>query len=148
MYEFTLIVHNWLRWIVVIIGIVAAVRAWLGWLGGREWMARDRQLGSWFGIAYDLQLLIGLILYFALSPITISALRDFGAAMSVADLRYYAVEHVSIMLAGLVFVHLGSILARRAATDRKKFQWAAIFFTLAVLTILAGMPWMRPLLRV
>lgn len=147
MYNFTLILHNWLRWIVVIIGIVAAVRAWLGWFGGREWTRRDHQLGSWFGIAYDVQLLLGLILYFALSPITTAALRNFGAAMGVADVRYFAIEHIFIMLVGLLFVHLGSILARRAATDRKKHQWAAIFFTLAVLTILAAMPWMRPLLR-
>lgn len=147
MYPAFLIIHNWLRWIVLILGIVAAALAFLGWFGRRPWTEQARRFGSFFAMAIDIQLLVGLILYFVLSPITTGALKNFGAAMGSADTRFFGLEHVVYMILALACAHLGSILPRRASTDTGKYQRAAIFFGLAVLFILIGIPWMRPLLR-
>jgi hypothetical protein len=146
MYPFILALHNIIRWIVLILGVVAAGRAFIGWFGKKEWAKTDRLLGMFFGIGMDLQLLAGLLLYFFFSPITTAALRDFGSAMKVNDLRFFAVEHAAVMVLAVVFAHLGSTLAKKAPAATAKFQRAAIFFTLAVLCILAAMPWARPLL--
>ena len=69
MYEFILAVHNILRWIILILAIVALVRAYWGWFGKRDWTPSDRRVGSFYSISLDVQLLLGLLLYFALSPI-------------------------------------------------------------------------------
>ena len=145
MYSFFLALHNVVRWAALILAIVATVSAFLGWFGKREWSTRDRKIGSFFGIAMDIQLLLGLILYFMYSPLTRTALADFGAAMGVKDLRFYAIEHATYMILAVVFAHLGSILARRAPESKAKFQRAAIFFGLSLLLILLGIPWTRPL---
>ena len=145
MYSFFLALHNIARWAALILAIVATVTAFLGWFGKRQWSARDRKIGSFFGIAMDIQLLLGLILYFVYSPLTRNALADFGAAMGVRDLRFYAIEHAFYMILAVVFAHLGSILARRAPDSKAKFQRAAIFFGLSLLLILLGIPWTRPL---
>jgi hypothetical protein len=144
MYPFILATHNIVRWIALILAIVATVGAFLGWFGKRQWSERDRKIGSYFGIAMDIQLLLGLLLYFVFSPLTRTALADFGAAMAVNDLRFFAMEHAFYMILAVVFAHLGSILARRAPESKAKFQRAAIFFGLSLLLILLGMPWMRP----
>jgi hypothetical protein len=146
MYPVILGIHNILRWIVLIVGIVATVLAYLGWLGRRPWTPESRRFGSFFAISLDIQLLFGLLLYFVLSPITRTAMSDFGAAMGVADLRFFALEHSFYMLLAVVFAHLGSVLARRGATDEQKYRRMALFFTLAMLLIFLGIPWMRPLL--
>lgn len=145
MYAFFLALHNITRWVALILAIVATVTAFLGWFGKRQWSARDRKIGSFFGIAMDIQLLLGLILYFVYSPLTRTALADFGAAMGVQDLRFYAIEHAFYMILAVVFAHLGSILARRAPDSKAKFLRAAIFFGLSLLLILLGIPWSRPL---
>jgi uncharacterized membrane protein YozB (DUF420 family) len=147
MYEIFLAVHNWLRWVVVILAVLALVRAYLGWLGGRPYTPQDRRWGSFFAISLDIQLLVGLILYFALSPLTTAALRDFGSAMRSADMRFFALEHVFYTVLAVVFAHLGTALSRRQAVDVKKHRIAAIFFTLAVLMLVIGIPWARPLFR-
>ncbi len=85
MYAFFLAMHNIVRWVALILAIVATVTAFLGWFGKRQWSERDRKIGSFFGIAMDIQLLLGLLLYFVFSPITRTALQDFGAAMGVQD---------------------------------------------------------------
>ena len=146
MYPFILGLHNLFRWVALILAIVATVGAFLGWFGKRQWSERDRKIGSFFGMAMDIQLLLGLILYFAYSPITRQALADFGAAMGVKDLRFFGVEHVFYMVLAVVFAHLGSILARKAPESKAKFQRAAIFFGLSLLLMLLGIPWTRSLI--
>jgi hypothetical protein len=145
MYAFFLAMHNIVRWVALILAVVATVTAFLGWFGKRQWSERDRKIGSFFGIAMDIQLLLGLLLYFVFSPITRTALQDFGAAMGVQDLRFFGLEHAFYMILAVVFAHLGSILARRAPESKAKFQRAAIFFGLSLLLILLGIPWGRPL---
>jgi uncharacterized membrane protein YozB (DUF420 family) len=146
MYNFVLAVHNILRWVIVILAIVALYRAYRGWLGNGAWTEADRKTGLFFTISMDVQLLLGLILYFALSPLTQAALDDFGAAMGSAELRFFALEHLLYMLLALVLAHVGNGGARRFEEATKKHRWAAILFSLAVLAILLGMPWARPLL--
>jgi hypothetical protein len=149
LYLLTLSLHNLLRWIVLILGIVAAVRAWIGWLGKKEWTETDRKLGSFFGIAFDTQLLLGLLLYFVFgSPWTAAILSgDFSTAMQVTEMRFFSVEHTFMMILALVFAHLGSMLAKKAQEATAKYRAAAIWFTLALLLILAAIPWFRPLIR-
>lgn len=147
MYDILLIIHNWFRWVVLILGIVAAVMAWSGWLGKRTYRESDRKIGSFFGISLDIQLLLGVILYFV-SPLVAGVLANFSGSMSNSELRFIGLEHVFYMVVAVVCAHLGSILSRRAATDQAKFRRAALWFTVVLAIILLGIPWWRPLLRI
>lgn len=146
MYSFFLAVHNVLRWIALILVVVALIRSYWGWFGNRDWTSTDKRVGSFYTISLDVQILIGLLLYFAFSPITQSALRDFGAAMSSDGLRFFALEHVLYMVLAVVLAHVGAITARRAEGDKAKHRRTAIWFSLSLIALLLGMPWFRPLL--
>ncbi len=141
--------HNLIRWVVLIAGVLVFGRVLWGWLGKKAWGKADRILGLVFTSAIDVQLLLGLLLYFVYSTITRAALQDFGAAMSNTGLRFFAVEHAALMLLAVIFAHLGSALPKKAAEPAAKCKRAALWFGLALLVILAGMPWppLRPLLR-
>ena len=145
MYPFILGVHNIVRWVVLVAGILAVVRALLGWFGKKEWSKQDRLVGLIFTSSVDVQLLLGVLLYFVFSPITKGAFNDFGAAMAIKDMRFFAIEHVFYMVLALVFAHLGSALPKRVDDAVSKHKRAAIWFALALLIILAGVPWWRPL---
>lgn len=141
MYGLVLLVHSWLRWAVLAVGLAAAVR------GG----ARESSAGKWFTILLDVQMVLGLLLYFVLSPFTTAALGDFGAAMGNAQLRFFAVEHLFGMVIGLALAHIGTARIRKAPAERRP-RLAAIFYGLALVAILASIPWPgmpagRPLFR-
>jgi len=140
MYSGTLMVHSWIRWAVVITGVIAVLRAIAGASGRRPWTPADDRAGLLFTIALDVQVLIGLLLYFVLSPFTADALKDFGAAMRSSPLRFWAVEHTFGMVVALALAHYGRVMVRRADVSRRH-KVAAIFFTLALLIILASIPW-------
>lgn len=140
MYSAILLVHSWARWAVVIAGVLALLHAIAGASGRRPWTAADDRAGLWFTIALDVQILIGLYLYFVLSPFTTEALKDFGGAMRNSALRFWAVEHAFGMLLGVVLAHVGRVRLRKAAPARRH-TIAAIFFGIALLAVLASIPW-------
>lgn len=148
MYSFFLIAHSLLRWVVLVLAIYALVRIYMGVFGKREFTNSDRQALSFYAIGMDVQLLLGLILYFFLSPLTMGAMSNFGAAMSDSTLRFFAVEHILLMVVAVVLAHVATIMARRGVTSSSKFNRAAIWLTLSVLAVLAAIPWAtRPLVR-
>jgi hypothetical protein len=146
MYQVILALHNILRWVVLVLAIVALVRAYVGWFGKREYTETDRKVGVYFSISLDIQLLVGLILYIFLSPITKTAFQNFGTAMTISDIRFFAVEHILMMILALILVHVGTILSKRASTDVSKHRRSAIWFSLAILVVVFAIPWWRPLL--
>jgi hypothetical protein len=141
MYDAFLIAHSVVRWVVIFAGALAALRGWAGWSGGSVWRARDERAGRLFAIAIDVQVLIGLVLYGVFSPLTRLAFSDMGTAMHDRTLRFFAVEHVAIMIAALALAHIGTARIRKATTDRARFRTAAVFFGLSLLLILFGIPW-------
>ena len=63
MYSFILDLHSITRWIVLITGIVATIAAIIGWVKKKEWTATDNKMGLIYTISFDIQLLLGLMLY-------------------------------------------------------------------------------------
>jgi len=143
MYLGILHLHNTLRWLLLIGLLITLIRYLAGWLGNRPWKKWDHVLGITVTLLMDLQLITGLALYFFLSPITKMALSDFGAAMKNPDLRFYAVEHVLMMFAAVVLVHIGREKSKKALTDTGKFKMGSIFFLIALMVIYAAIPWGR-----
>jgi heme A synthase len=80
-------------------------------------------------------------------------MRDFSAAMKNPGLRFFAVEHITMMFAAVILAHLGRVLARKAATPAAKRTRLIVCFGLATILMIAGIPWPgmasgRPLFRV
>lgn len=143
MYTGLLHSHNGLRWLVLLALFISIVLALSGWFGKRDWNKGDKLSGLLLVIFMDLQFLIGMVLYAFVSPITKAAFNDFGAAMKNADLRFYAVEHILMMVIALVLVHIGRVKSKKEIAPWKRHRSAAIFYTISLLIILAGIPWER-----
>ena len=143
MYTGFLHLHDTLRWLLLLSLVTTLVKYLIGWFGNQHWKKTDNLMGIVFTSLMDIQLLTGLVLYFFLSPITKLALSDFGSAMKNADLRFYAVEHIFMMLIAVVLVHIGRAKSKKAKADHAKFRIATIFYGLALVIMLAAIPWSR-----
>jgi bacteriorhodopsin len=117
MNEILVAFHNILRWVLFIIGLVAIARALRGWLGNKPYVKQDRLLGVSFTVLFDLQILLGLVLYFLTSSygLNVFQTQSAGEVMANASFRLFAFEHPLIMLAAAVFAHLGSHRRSRKA---------------------------------
>jgi hypothetical protein len=142
MYTFFLDIHNLLRWVIVIVGVIAVAMALRGAFARAAWSPQQNALSRLFTISVDLQLLVGLLLYFVFSPITTGAFSSFGAAMKDDHARFFLVEHLPVMIVAIVLIHIGAARARRINRARP----AALYYTIAMVLIILAIPWWRPLL--
>lgn len=144
MYLGLLHTHNLTRWIVLIAAVAAIVLALMGRFGKQPFGKSHRIANTAFVASLDLQLVLGLFLYFV-SPLVRAGLADIGAAMGDAAIRFFVVEHATYMVVAVVLAHVGSARVRKAKSDAAKHGTALVFFGLALALVLAGIPWQRAL---
>ena len=141
MFSTFLFVHSWLRWIILILALVVIIKSIMGMSGNKDYLKSDNAMASAFVGMLDLQFLIGIVLYFWLSPITSNAWSGDVSPMKDAGIRYWAVEHLAMMLIAIILAHVGKAKAKRLSDSAKKFKIQAIFFGIALLLILSRIPW-------
>ncbi len=143
MYTGFLHLHGGLRWLVLLILLVVIFKYLTGWLSNASWKKADNILGIVLTSLMDIQLLVGLVLYFFLSPITKTAFQDVGAAMKNADLRFYLVEHFLLMILAVAFVHIGRARSKKATNSKARFGKALFWVVLSTILIVVSIPWER-----
>jgi hypothetical protein len=147
MYRWVLIAHGAWRWVVIIAGVAAIAGALQGLRRQKPWAPTSARLGRLFGIAVDIQVLMGAVLYVVLSPLTAGGLRAPIVATSPSEVRFFAIEHISIMVLTLLAVHLSAVIIRKGRGDAARQRRAVMCYGLTLLILLSGIPWWRPWLR-
>jgi hypothetical protein len=160
-YAVVLTIHSWLRWAALLLAIAATVNAArplpADVSAGSAAASRVSWTKSWWDtllmLAVDLQVLVGLFLYFGLSPFTKQAMENIGEAIQVPPLRFWAIEHAGGMFAAVILVRMGRVLASNAKEPSAARQRRLICFALATLLMVAVIPWPglpmgRPLFRI
>jgi uncharacterized membrane protein YozB (DUF420 family) len=143
MYSIVTNVHIVLFVLVFILGLNVIIRAQRGKSSNAEFTDTDRKAGLFFMISLHTQLLIGLVLYFFLSPITTGAFADFGAAMKDPATRLLAVEHISVNIIAVVLATINNAKNKKAIADAAKHKNALLFTLAALVLILSRIPWSR-----
>ena len=146
-----LVLHNIMRWAVLLFGLWTVLSAISGIMSKRNYTSGDSRTNFLFMLSCDIQLLFGLILYFTNS--WFDRLKDLGNNMKDANSRFFTMEHSLLMLIALILVHVGRVSVKKAPTAAVKHKRTLLFFGIALLLILAAIPWpfreaiARPLLR-
>ncbi|HXD72953.1 MAG TPA: hypothetical protein VN628_04425 [Vicinamibacterales bacterium] len=150
MYTTILTLHSWLRWVALIAGVaatIAAVRTDTAVAGG----TRADRWGLVLMITLDIQMLLGLVLYFTHTLPSIQG--HMAEVMKDAGARFFAVEHITMMLGAVVITHVGRILARKTANADARRMKLFVCFGIATAFMFLAIPWPglragRPLFRV
>ncbi len=112
MTQFVLYAHSGWRYVVILATVVAVVMYVIGLVRNRPWGAWDQRIGMALPIVYDVQLLLGLVLWI-MATAWLSAPRS-------------AWEHPLTMLVSVGLVHVTWMRVKGAGADRTKFQTALI----------------------
>ncbi len=131
MYAGLLHTHSILRFLVLALLLLVIVNAFLGMSNKRPFGKLDNMLGlSLFSVTHT-QLIVGLLLYFQ------SAFVKFGGdTMKDANLRYWTVEHITLMLVSIVLITLARITSKKMTDDAAKHKRMLVFNGIALVLIL------------
>jgi len=134
--------HSFLRWIILILALAAIFKSFSGMQSGRPYTASDKKTGLFLMISAHTELLIGLLLYFV-SPLGVKNFSNSGASVVMKDpvYRFFAVEHLVAMIIAIVLITLGKGVAKKTIPDAAKHKRAFWFFLIALVIILASIPW-------
>ena len=135
MYSGLVHAHSGLRWIFLILILATIGLALIKWIGKKPFWEQHKKLALFTFIVSHIQLVLGLVLYF-ISP---KVIFD-EEVMSNAFKRFWAVEHISVMLIGIVLITLGYIKAKRQLPENSA-KTIAIYFGIALVLILSRIPW-------
>ena len=128
--------HSGLRWLVLFFLVWAIVNAFQKRKSATEFTAKDKRPTLLALITTHIQLLLGLILYF------ISPLVTFKEGfMKDTITRFYAVEHITMMILAIILITVGYSRAKRKEDPKAKFSSNFTFYLIGLLLILASIPW-------
>jgi len=152
MYLILLPLHSLVRWLVLLSLVFAIYRAYRGWLGKKAYTEFDERTRMITATIAHIQLVIGLWLY-VISPIVSYFLHNFKEGVHERVIRFFGMEHITMMLIAITLITIGSAKAKRKTTDTERFKIMAIWFTISLLIIFFSIPWSfspltsRPLFR-
>jgi Kef-type K+ transport system membrane component KefB len=145
MYIVFLVAHSLLRWLVLfslILGIITALSGVLRQRVYTQWDNRLREASVGFS---HLQLILGFVLYFLLSPLTKSYLAK--GTQTIYEIWFFGIYHFLMMFLAIMLLSIGSSIIKQNSNHRAKFVNTLIYFCAALLIICLALPWFRPYLR-
>jgi hypothetical protein len=142
MFAVLLQIHSILRWVILILLVLSIVQSFIGWIRRRELREGDTKLWLFTMISAHTTLLIGLILLlFGRFGILSSGLPEGVELMKDKFYRFFWVEHPTGMLIATILITVGRGVARKQIKDPLKYKRAFWLFFLALVIILATIPW-------
>jgi hypothetical protein len=141
MYTGLVHLHNLLRWIILILIVIAIVRHFSGMNQKRGVNAGDKKIDLFLMISAHITLILGLVQWFV-GDFGLKLIQNAGMStvMKESALRFWAVEHITGMIIAIVLITIGRGKVKRAV-DYSAHKKAFTFFLLALIIILASVPW-------
>jgi len=132
--------HSFLPYLLLTVLVLALVKSFIAYRTNQAHTDAHRKNGLIVLILAHIQLLIGLALYF-ISPKSVTALSDMGAAMKDATLRLYALEHPLMMIIAIVFITMAYSKSKKDIADSLKHKVKSVYYLIALVLILSRIPW-------
>ncbi len=132
--------HSLLRWIILLLLLIAIFKS-LG-AGNKPFTEGHKKTGLYLMIACDLMLLIGLVQWFT-GRLGLQTILDSGMGTVMKDpvARFFAVEHITMMIIAIILVHIGKSFAKKNIPDAKKHRKTVLYYVIALIIMLAAIPW-------
>ena len=152
MYNVLLSLHSILRWVILLLLIMNIVRHITA--ANKPFDNMDKKLSLWLMIAAHITLIIGLYQWFA-GALGYQNIKENGMQTVMKDdtYRFFAVEHAVGMIVAIIVITIARGVYRKNITDVKKHRRSLILYIIALVIILALVPWPgmqhvgRPLIR-
>ena len=126
--------HSGLRWLLLIFLILAIAGAWSKWSKKETYPSGKMPLLAF--IFTHLQLLFGFALY-ATSP----KVQFAAGVMKDSQLRFFTVEHISLMLIAIILITLGYMKAKKQAPEAQAHKTIFTYYLIGLIIMLISIPW-------
>ncbi len=139
--EILLTVHSLLRYVILILALLVIIQSYSGMQNQKVIVGTQNKFSLWLLISSHIMLVIGMIQYlFGAQGINLFKANG-SAVMKDPILRYFAVEHIFVMLVAIILITIGRISSKKATSNllaNKRLFWYTL---IALILILSRIPW-------
>ena len=135
-------IHSVLRWIILLLLLLSIIQSFSGWRKHKELRDVDARLWLFTMISAHLTLLIGLyLLFFGRFGVLSTGLPEGVHLMKDKFYRFFWVEHPVGMVLATALITIARGVVKKQIRDPLKYKRAFWLFLLALVIILAVIPW-------
>jgi hypothetical protein len=120
-------IHIFISAITLLAGLSTVTFSIHGWSRNREFTRKDSSLSFLFSVSLYLQLILGFMIYVTLRSSLEGPLWAVPNTENDASLRFWAIEHIALMILALFLTQLGRIFVKRTSKSIMKFK-ASLFY--------------------
>lgn len=141
MYDTIKILHSYWAYLVLLVLVLSTFNALIKYFGNKEFHPKDFRISLFALIVTHIQLLLGILLFIVSDYISMISEMGMSTLMKNDLLRSNIIEHPLTMILAVILVTVGYSKHKKKLTSKPKFKMIAIFYTLALILILAKIPW-------
>ncbi|RKE98670.1 hypothetical protein [Ichthyenterobacterium magnum] len=141
MYTTIQFLHSYWAYLVFIVLVLATFNALIKFFGDKEFEAKDFRISLFTLIVSHIQLLLGIVLFFASDYLSVISDIGMGEVMKNSTLRSNIIEHPLTMIIAIALITIGYSKHKKKLTSKPKFKMLAVFYTIALVLVLAKIPW-------
>jgi hypothetical protein len=122
----------------LIAAVYVCLKSFSGFRKNEIYTNLNKNSELFFLAAMYLQLVLGIVLYFFLRPENNPRIITIDDAYKFSAMRFWAVEHFSVMLFALLIAQIGQIFTIKLVDSRDKFKYASMYYGFSSLLIFAS----------
>ena len=135
-YKIVFNLHIYISVITLIAGIVTASRSTIGWSLKKDYTRLDFGFSLFFSISLYLQLLLGFFIYYMHRASIENPAFEVPNSGNDATLRFWAIEHIALMIFALFLTQLGRIYIKKSINSLKRFKASIFYYGSSLILIL------------
>ena len=139
MYNLILNTHVWTSALFLLVSLVLSFLVVKGFFKNKKYTRTIIYLENAFIILLYLGLVLGFILYFFMEPANKYEIHSMAQVNHILSLRFWSVEHFSVMLFALILAQIGKVFTSKSINDHAKFRYAMIYYGSATLATLISL---------
>jgi hypothetical protein len=129
-------IHIFISTITLLAGIFTIALSIQGLVRKREYGRQDLVLSVVFNVALYFQLILGFLIYYLLRSTLEGPLWEVPDTQNDASLRFWAIEHIALMIFALFLTQLGRVYIKRSKGTSRKFRASLFYFGTSLSLIL------------
>lgn len=135
-YKIVFNLHLYVSVLTLLTGIMTVTRSITGWSLKKDYTRLDFGFSLSFSIALYLQLLLGFIIYVMLRTSIDNPAFEIPSSSSDSSLRFWAIEHIALMIFALFLTQLGRIYIKKSINSLNRFKASVFYYGSSLVLIL------------
>ncbi len=136
LYNYFFTSHIFVSIITIVSGISIIVLSVRGIRKHKEYLKRDSIISYIFTLSLYLQFVNGLVIYYILRTDRDHPLLETESSIDDASLRFWAIEHIALMIFALFLTQVGRIYIKKSKLSMKRFRASLFYYGISLFLIL------------